>query len=105
MWSTERGSILILILIFFFFDILNVQATINEIKKYPEQLAKFPPIRVMRINNHYWSLDNRRLYVHLSCSPFSPLLCILEPPSEANLDEFRVKKKSVDGGVPRFGHY
>ena len=87
------------------FDALYVQASINVMKKYPEKLQELPLIRVVLIGGHYWSLDNRRLYVHLSCSPFGILLCILEPNSGLIMEEFRVKKTSKDGGVPQLGHY
>ena len=74
-------------------------------KKYPEKRIELPPIRVMYVGDHYWSLDNRRLFVHRSCAPHDPLLCILEPNSYENMEEFRVKKTSADGGVPRVGHH
>jgi hypothetical protein len=89
----------------FRFDSTNVQVTIQVMKKYPERLKELPLIRVVLIEEHHWSLDNRRLYVHLSCAPLTPLLCILEPHFPDILEELRVKKKNRTGDVPQIGHY
>jgi len=79
-----------------------VEARVNEIKQDPERINNVPQIRIMRIEGAYWSLDNRRLYILQKCVPNKLIKCTLVPHNQQNMEEFRVKKTSKDGGMPRF---